>query len=231
MQRKRADSIRFFSYFCGVFTFRNIQNSFNTFYSRLSFQNTPIIQYINYKMEHNIFKIAMSRGLILGLLFSTNFLLTAARNPILTLLTWLIMIVILVATFNYCRSYRDQYLGGFISYWKAVGFITLAFMFGGVVSAIFKLIYTQLIDTNYLNFMFEEAMVQVETNRALLERFMPIDENYINQVEKQFSPAPFALQGIWINIIWGALTGLVMGFFIKKKRSIFDEEPSSKESQ
>jgi hypothetical protein len=181
-------------------------------------------------MEQNIFKIAMSRGLVLGLLFTANFLLTAAGNPILVILTWVMMILILVATYKYTRSYRDQYHGGFIGYWSVVGFITLSFMFGGVVAAVFKLAYTQIIDTDYLNLLFEEAMIQVETNRALLERFMPIDENYINQVEKQFSPAPFALQSIWMNLIWGVLTGLVMGIFIKKKRGLFDEEPARKDS-
>jgi hypothetical protein len=181
-------------------------------------------------MEQNIFKIAMSRGLILGLLFTANFLLTAARNPFFALLTWLMMIVILVVTYKYTRSFRDQYCGGFIGYWKVVGFITLVFMFGGVVAAIFKLAYTQFIDTSYLNTLFEEAMVQVETNRAILERFMPIDENYINQVEKQFSPAPFALQSIWMNLIYGVLTGLVMGIFIKKNRGLFDEEPTPQAS-
>ncbi len=136
------------------------------------------------------------------------------------------MVVILVATYKYVRTYRDLYRGGFISYWTVVGFITLCFMFGGVVSAIFKLVYTQIIDTNYLNNLFEEAMVQVEANRAILERLMPIDENYINQVEKQFTPAPFALQSIWMNLIWGVLSGLVMGFFIKKKKGLFDEDPA-----
>lgn len=177
-------------------------------------------------MEQSIFKIAMSRGLILGLLFTANFLLTAARNPILALLTWVMMVLILIATFRYSRSYRDIYCGGFISYWKAVGFIVLSFMFGGVVSAIFKLAYTQLIDKEYLNFLFEESMRQIEANRALFERFMSIDESYISEVEKQYSPAPFALQSIWMNLIWGVLTGLVMGFFIKKNRGLFDDEPN-----
>jgi hypothetical protein len=181
-------------------------------------------------MENNIFKTTMTNGLILGLIFSVNFLFTASRNVVLMLMTYLLMALIVVLLYRMTKKYRDVTSGGYIKYWKVFNFVVLTFFFSSIISSIFKIIYTQFIDTAYLSSLLEESLKMTESYRSVFERFnMPMDENYYEQLEKQFKPANYAIQGIWINVLTGAIIGLIFGGIFKKEKGLFDDTPSQPE--
>lgn len=176
-------------------------------------------------MQTDIYKIAMRNGLFMGMLFSINFLFSASRNVTLMILTYLIMAMIIWGTYRMTSHFRDRESGGFISYWKAVYFILLVFFFSSIISALFKIGYTSFINKEYLPQLFEEGVRQLEKNRALFERFnMPMDEEYIDQLERQFRPVSYAFQTIWTNLLAGTLLGLILAGIVKRQRGLFDEE-------
>lgn len=176
--------------------------------------------------NQNIFKITMHKGLFLGLLFTANFLFSASRNIILLLLTYVVLAAILVVMFRMTKFYRDRECGGFIKFGKVFSFIVLSFFFASIIAGIFKLIYVQSINPGYLETMLEQALIQMEKNQAIFERLgIVLDESYYNQLEKQFRPANFVMQSIWINVFWGVFLAIVYGLILKKKPGIFDETP------
>ncbi|MDO9633969.1 MAG: DUF4199 domain-containing protein [Paludibacter sp.] len=176
-------------------------------------------------MQANIFKSTMFNGLIMGILFSINFIFSASKNVSLLLLTYLLIAVMIVVMYKMAKKYRDLECGGYIKYWKVFNFVLLTFFFAGIVSTIFKIIYTKYINPEYLTYLFEESMRQIEQNRSIFERFnLPLDDNYYEQLEKQMQPTRYAIQTIWMNVFGGAILGLILGFFIKKDKGIFDEE-------
>lgn len=181
--------------------------------------------------NQNIFKNTMNKGLIMGLLFTVNFLFSASKNIALLILTYFIVAAVMIVMYRMAKSFRDKECGGFISFRKVFSFIFLTIFFGSVISAIFKLIYVQNINPGYLETLLEQAYMQMEKNQSLFARLgVNIDENYYNQLEKQFRPTNFAIQTIWINVFWGALLALIYGLILKKKPGLFDEIPQKTSS-
>lgn len=184
-------------------------------------------------MQTDIYKITMRNGLFMGILFSVNFMFTASRNMTLMLLSYVIIALIIWGTYRMASIYRDRESSGFISYWRAVYYIILVFFFSSIISAIFKIGYTTFINKEYLTQLFEEGMRQIESNRALFESLkLPIDEQYIDQLEQQYRPVPYAIQTIWVNILGGTLLGLILGGIVRRKKGLFDDnQPSQPQSE
>lgn len=175
-------------------------------------------------MHTDIYKTTMRNGLYMGVLFSVNFLLSSSRNLVLILLSYLVIAMIIGTTYRLAIQFRDRDSGGFISFGKVLSFVLLTFFFGGIISALFKILYTSFINTEFLPQLYEEGLRQLENNRALLERFITMDEAYYDQVERQFRPANYAFQAIWANLLSGLILGLLLGGIIRKKRGLFDED-------
>lgn len=176
-------------------------------------------------MQANLFTITMRNGLLLGILFSFNFLLGTSSNLALVLLTYVVLVLIIYLSFRTAKSYRERHLGGYMRYWQGFNFIVMSFFFAGIISAIFKMIYTRYLNPDFLPALFEQSMVQMENNRALFESFnITMDEAYIDQVERQFKPTAYALQSIWINVFFGVILGLLLSGFVQKKKGLFDDD-------
>lgn len=176
-------------------------------------------------MQTDIYKITMRNGLFMGLLFSVNFMFSASRNVTLMLLSYVLIALMIWGTYRMATQFREKESGGYISYWRAVYFVILIFFFSSIISAIFKIGYTTFIDKEYLSRLFEEGMRQIESNRALFESLnIPIDEDYVEQLEQQYRPVPFAFQTIWVNILGGTILGLILGGIIRRKKGLFDED-------
>ncbi len=179
-------------------------------------------------MQSDIYKITMRNGLFMGLLFSVNFLFSASRITALMLLTYVVIAIIIWAIYKMAIRFRDEHNEGYIGYWKVVSFVMLTFFFGGIISGLFKIIYTSYINPEFLPQLFEEGVRQMEQNRALLESLnMNMDQEYYEDLERQFRPAPYSFQTLWVNLLSGAILGLIIGGIVGKKRGLFDEEPGN----
>lgn len=161
-------------------------------------------------MQPNIIKTTMLNGLIMGGLFSINFLFSVSKITFLALLSYLLISMILVGIYKMAIRFRDEECNGEITYWKSFSFILLTFFFAAIISSVTKYIYFQYINPAYLAEMFEESMKLMEKMK------FPMNDASVAQMETILKPASFTLQYIWVNVFMGTLVGLVMSGFIKK---------------
>jgi len=167
-------------------------------------------------MQQNIVKSAMINGLIMGVIFSFNFLIALPKSSILAFLSMAIICIIVVMMYRMAVKFRDNECEGTISYGKSLSYIILTFFFGSLIAALVKFIYAQ-----FINREFPDYLMQVQLK--LLDSWkIPIDENMYSQLEKMNSPIGLAAQTIWSNVLLGIILGLVLAFFVKKEKSIFE---------
>lgn len=168
-------------------------------------------------MQRNNVKSAMNSGLIMGVLFSINFLLSITKNTAFILLSYALAAIIVVAMYNMSIRHRDHECEGAISYGKAFLYILLTFFYAAIISTVVKYIYFQFINTSYLENMFQESM------KIMQKMKFPMDDMTIEQTEKIYKPASFSLIFIFTNVLMGSIVGLIMAAFVKKEKSIFEE--------
>lgn len=167
-------------------------------------------------MQPNTVKSAMLNGLIMGVLFSANFLLSVSQNTFLSLLSYVVFALILVTTYRFTIRFRDIECEGFITYGRAFSYILLLYFFAALISSIVKYVYFQYINPGYLENLMSESMKAIEMMK------IPMDEAAFENVEKMMKPATFSLQYLWVNVFLGTFVGLIMAAFIKKEKSIFE---------
>ena len=161
-------------------------------------------------MQPNIIKPAMSNGLIMGVLFSINFILSIQRNYIFVFLSYFVMSSIVVGMYRITIRFRESECEGVMSYRKAFLFILYTFFFAALVSSVVKFIYFQFISPDYLENMMRDSL------KVLSDMNLKMDNESIEQMQTNLKPATFALQYIWVNVFIGSMVAFVMAFFIKK---------------
>lgn len=168
-------------------------------------------------MQSNLMNSTMRNGLILGILFSINFLMSTANNVFLGLLSYVVVGFIAYLIYFYTAKYRDKDCGGAITYSHALMYIILLFIFGSLISAIVKLIFFKFINPNFLPEMLNKSM-------TIMEQMLPsVPESTYDEVEKIMSPGYYTLISFWMNIILGFFVGLVVAAIVKKNKNPFDE--------
>ena len=174
-------------------------------------------------MQSNILKSAMSHGLILGVLFSVNFLLGITGNAWLKLLSNFVMVAILVAVYKMSVRFRDNDCKGVITYGKAFSLIVLMFFFAAIISSLVKYIYFQFINPDYLENLLQQSLLMYEAFLSKLPLSMSTEEIYEN-MGTIITPISFSLQYIWANVFAGVFVGLIMAGFVKKDKGLFDDK-------
>jgi len=159
----------------------------------------------------------MLNGIIMGVIFSVNFLFSVSKVTLLITLTNLLAVLIVVLIYRLSVKFRDTECEGFISYRKAFFYILYSFFFAALISSVVKYIYFQYINPSYLETMFQETMKMFSSLKY------PINDATEEQTRKMLKPASYTLIYIWVNIFMGLIVGLIMAAFIKKEKSIFKE--------
>lgn len=175
------------------------------------------LTFINY-MQQNISKSAMHGGLILGVLFSLNFLLSITKITSLALLTYVIAIFIVIVMYKLSVRFRDKDCEGAITYSRALIYVQFTFFFAALISTIVKFTYFQFINTTYLETMFQETMKAMEMMK------FPMDDASVSQVQSMLKPATFSMIYIFTNLFLGTIVGLIMAAFVKKDKDIFSQQ-------
>lgn len=168
-------------------------------------------------MKTNPFKHAMTWGLVLGVAFSFNFILSSSSSTWLGLLSYLVIAGILYLTYRFTCHYRNTECDGAITYGQGLSYIILLYFFASIISSIFKYVYFQFINPEYLTNIYDQTMLVMEQLK------MPITDELASDMESVLKPATFSLQYIWINTMLGVFVGLVMAVVTKKEKNLFEE--------
>lgn len=167
-------------------------------------------------MQPTIMKSAMHNGLIMGVIFSLNFILSVSGVPFLHFLSIVIPVIILNLLYKMSVKYRVNECDNTISYGKALLHIIMIFFYAALISTVVKFIYVSYINVGFLDSMFQETMKTMEVMKY------PMTGDDIDNAEKMFKPLSFSFVYIWTNVIMGLITGLIMAAFIKKDKNIFE---------
>ena len=172
----------------------------------------------------SIFKLALVPGIILGVvliiisLISYIFDLVTMgiyAGLVISLASFVIRIIVLVI---YSKKYRDEILGGFIKYGKALVFCIIMGIYASVVISAYSFAFNTVIDPDYTKNVTEK--VQNMTVENLYEKGLPDEmiEATIEKMESKEFPSPVktSLLTIPIGIFYTLLAGLLSSIFVKK---------------
>jgi len=172
--------------------------------------------------ENTFLRSTMTIGLITGLaliiytllLYATNNLLK--QNFALSVLNYVILIAgIVIGT----RSYRDQSLGGFITYGKALGYGVVVCVFTGIVVGIFTYLLYEVIDPELM----EQNMKVIQ--EEMLNRGMSADQvEAMTEMQARFrTPFMMLIGSIFTYSLLGLIFSLVTSAFLKKDKPMFND--------
>jgi Protein of unknown function (DUF4199) len=151
----------------------------------------------------------------MGLLFSINSLLAFSRYSSLTLASNLVFILIIFVIFYTTKRYRDKECNGFITFSKSHSYIVYSFFFGSLISTIVKYMYFMYIDPTLLSeVIFNQSLQNFQKiGKTLSDEELKLFKDFVN------NPLSFCIQFMWINLFLGAILGLILSFFIKRKET------------
>ena len=169
-------------------------------------------------MKPNLMNSAMRNGLILGILFSVNFLFSISNNLFLGLLTYAMIGIIVYASYRFTAGYRDTDCEGVISYRHALAYVVLLFVFAALISAIVKYIFFQYLNPNFLPELVNKSM-------EIMEQVMPsVPEEMYDNMDTMMTPINYSLMVTWLNVILGFFVGLIVAGIVKKDKNPFDNQ-------
>lgn len=168
-------------------------------------------------MKPESIKHAMYYGLLLGVVFIANFALSLSGNAVLQALQWLVMCAIPWLVYAVARKCRDELNGGVMSYGQALWYGIQLFFYASLVSSAFKYFYFRFINPEFLKNLFNQTMTLMEQLK------MPVTDELYEATKSLMTPIDMALQYIWVNVMIGFFVSLVVAFFVRKNKSIFEK--------
>lgn len=173
----------------------------------------------------SVWKANLTNGLILGLTGIVYtlimYFLDQTFNKNLAYLFYLILVVVL---YFLLKSYRDNYLHGYITYGQSVSAGVIIFLYYAVISAVFTYILYAFIDTGLvakqLEFA-EEVMLKKGVPQEAIEAGLKMQKKFI----KPEIMAPFSILG---NMVTGLILSLLVSIFIRKEGNPLIEPAENK---
>jgi hypothetical protein len=176
----------------------------------------------NHSKENPFMKLTMTYGLITGLVLVVYTLILYMSNNLLeqsfflNVINYIILIAgIIIGT----KSYRDQYLDGYITYGKSLGTGVLISVFAGVIMGLFTYLLYEVIDPELM----EKSIRLVQ--EEMLNQGMPESQvETITEMQQKFrSPILMMFSSIFTYAIMGLIFSLITSIFTKKDQPIFNQ--------
>jgi hypothetical protein len=165
-------------------------------------------------------KVAMSYGAMYGLSSAAIYFIfyfagadMQAKSP--QLISYVLLILFLVMGI---KSYRDQELGGHISYGKSLGTGVLIGMFGGIITGFSTVLMFTIIDPALAEKIVEKAQEQMIEKGGMSEDQI---EMAMSWTRKMMSPIFLFLFSILGGAFMSFLFSLIISIFTKKEASPF----------
>jgi hypothetical protein len=164
-------------------------------------------------------KIAMQYGGYYGLSSAVVFLLfyfmgTDIQSRIPQWVGYVLLVIFIVIGI---KSYRDQELGGFISYGKSLGTGVLISVFGGIITGAFTVLFFTVIAPEMLEIILAASQEKM-LEQGMDEQSMAMAEEY---TRKFMTPTWLFLFSILGSAFMGLLFSLIISVFLKKEQTPF----------
>lgn len=166
----------------------------------------------------NLQAYAMQYGTYMGIywIFKFFFFPLGLQIPLLELVFMLLTIAVPILGYIYARRFRDKYCGGYLSFFKALAFCFLMYLFASILTAVGHYIYFQYIDNGYLFDTYDKLLQQageVEGMNAFVEQVSGALESF-----RQLTPIKLTLQLISQNIFYGSLIAFPTALLVMRRK-------------
>lgn len=171
--------------------------------------------------DNLVLKSTMVYGLILGsiqaviVLFSFLIGIDTIRPPIfITLITYTAVVVTIVQG---TKKYRDDVLGGAITYGKAFWYGVLICVFAGMIYGVYMVIHVNLVDANFLT-QFMSAVEEEYRKIGFNDKEITDAMNALGMMQK---PLGMVIFKIFELSFMGLVFSLFISIFTKRKNNTF----------
>lgn len=173
----------------------------------------------------NVWKANLTNGLILSMIGIVYTLvmyfldLTVNKTQ-----GYAFLLILVVSLFFLIKSYRDNYLQGYITYGQAVGAGVVIFLYYAILMAIFTYILYAVIDPGLIDKQLAAA------EELLAKRGMPQEamDAALKIQKKMMKPEIMAPVGIFGNMLYGVIMSLIVAIFAKKEGNPLIDFPEVK---
>lgn len=173
----------------------------------------------------SVWKANLTNGLILGLagiVYSlVIYFLDLTFNKSLGYIFLLFTVFLL---YYFIRSYRNNFLNGYITYGQSVGAGVIIFLYYSIISGIFMYILYTVIDTGLTNKMLamvEETMVKSgKVPEGSLDTVMAFQKKILR-------PEILVPMTIISNMFFGTIISLLVSIFVRKEGNPLIDSPAN----
>lgn len=173
----------------------------------------------------SVWKANLNSGLILGLIGVAYSLvmyfldLTLNRNQ-----GYFLLVILIIALYILLKSYRDNYLHGYITYGQAVGAGVVIFLYYAIITAIFVYILYTLIDPGLIAKQLANTEEMLE-KRGMTQEALDAAMNIQKKIIKPGIMAPFSILG---SMVTGVIMSLIVAIFVRKEGNPLIDAPEVK---
>jgi hypothetical protein len=167
-------------------------------------------------------KVAMTYGSMYGLaaaIIGLIFYFSGAdiQSKLPQYISYILLIIFIVMG---VKSYRDQELGGHISYGKSLGTGVLIGLFGGIITGFFTVLLFTVIDSGLTQKILEA------TQQQMLEKGISEEQlqTTLKWTRKFMGPIPLFLFSILGGAFMAFIFSLIISIFTKKEENPFSSQ-------
>jgi hypothetical protein len=174
------------------------------------------------KKSPNMLKSVMNSGAITGsALIIVTLLIYMLGQTNTTAVSFIGYALLAFCLYFFTKKYRDEELGGYISYSQSLGFGVLIGVFAGILLAFFTYIEMKYIDSTLVDKALDMAQENLLKNGSIPEEQI---EKSMEMMRKFMNPPMIALSTVFSYAFLSLIISLITSAIIKKERSPFDTE-------
>jgi hypothetical protein len=162
----------------------------------------------------SVWKANLSNGVILGLIGVVFTLILYFLDLLLNKsIGYLMLPINLVILYFMIKSYRDNFLKGYITYGQSVGAGIIIFVYTTIISVIFTYILYKYIDPGLINnllAMSEESIAKKGLPQESIDAGMAI-------TKRMMTPGFMAITGLIVGMFMGTILSLLVSIFTRKE--------------
>jgi hypothetical protein len=162
----------------------------------------------------SVWKANLNSGIIMGLAgIVFSLILYFLDQTLNKTLPWIWFLALIVLLFFFIKSYRDNYLKGFITYGQSLGAGVIIMLYYAIISAAFGFILYKFIDPGLIDktlAMTEATLVERGFTESMIEQSMKMQA-------KIMTPGVMNAIGIFSNVFVGTILSLIISIFTRKE--------------
>jgi len=177
------------------------------------------------EQKANVWKANLTNGLILGLIGIVYTLVIYFLDLTINKVQGYVFLLILIVTLYFLvKSYRDNYMHGYLTYGQAFGAGVVIFLYYAIITAIFTYILFALIDPGLIDKQLAAAE-ELMAKRGMTQEMMDAG---IKIQKKMMKPGIMAPMSIFGNMLYGVIMSLIVAIFVKKEGNPLIDSPEVK---